>query len=141
MSTAFHAVCRRHYGSIQEFIRVAFTLFDSCHVRIYLTNTLYVPIWYFEYKLSYLDKKHIKRFYSLCVSAYPTCVCIFVRCLIQTVRRQRRLMSAAEGWRLTWGSLRCGATLSPSAAPPTRHHHPGHSWAPAPTLGPWDVKL
>lgn len=68
------------------------------------------------------------------------CVCVVLRCLIRTVRRQRRLRSAAGGWRWTWGSLRCGATQSPFAAPPTRRHHRA-CMAPAPTPALWEVKL
>ena len=67
-------------------------------------------------------------------------LCVFLRCLIRTARRQRRLRSAAGGWRWTWGSLHCGATPSPFAAPPAPHHHRAHR-APAPMSAPWEVKL
>ncbi len=47
--------------------------------------------------------------------------CLRYHCL--TARMQKRRRSAVEGWRGTWGSLRCEGTPSPSAAGPP-HLHP-----------------
>lgn len=81
-----------------------------------------------------------KKTHQVLTACAFMCVCVFLRCPIQTLRRQRRLKSAAGGWRWTWGSLRCGATPSPFAAPPTQHHRRAHR-VPAPTPAPWEVKL
>lgn len=107
---------------------------QSCRVYFMLSAdcTVYICI---EIQQS---SRCVNKLFSVCLSAIPACV--FLRCLIRTARRQRRLKSAAAGWRWTWGSLRCGATPSPFAAPPTRRHRRAHR-APAPPLAPWGVKL
>lgn len=118
----------------------SFTFIDSflsnSSVWIYLKNTVCFKC-FLKVRTCTHKKQNTMCFNNVRLSGY---LCVFLRCLIRTARRQRRLRSAAGGWRWTWGSLRCGATQSPFVAPPTPHHHRAHR-APAPTSAPWEVKL
>lgn len=109
---------------------------SNSSVWIYLKNTVCFKC-FLKVRTCTHKKQNTMCFNNVRLSGY---LCVFLRCLIRTARRQRRLRSAAGGWRWTWGSLRCGATQSPFVAPPTPHHHRAHR-APAPTPAPWEVKL
>lgn len=108
------------YGQTQEFNLEAVMLINSSPCLILLLKHCTFAI------------------YGVCVSAPPACV--FSRCQTRTVMKQRRLKSAAGGWKWTWESLRCEETQSPFAAPLTRYHHSAHR-APALMLAPLEEQL